>query len=153
MHAQCSIVAPMAFVLMITATPGNSEPVGRWWSGWGMGVTEYGFTKDDNNRLLISCDPNRETNVSVYIGGQSPKPGSTVVFNVNGQTLRWRTAADGDLKTASHVESSYYYALIDEVRRGHGALRITFDGRRISFPLKGSARVLPSDPCPSDFGK
>jgi hypothetical protein len=76
-----------------------------------------------------------------------------VVFNVNGQTIQWEASAIGDLKTGSHVQSSYYYALIDEIRRGNGSLRILFDARSVSFPLKGSARELPSDPCPSDFGK
>jgi hypothetical protein len=145
--------ATVAMAFVFSTVPALAEPVGRWWSGWGMGVTEYGFKKDDANYIHISCDPHRKTYVAVSISGRNPRAGSAVVFLVNGQTLRWLADRQGYLPTESHVDSSNYYSLLEEVRRGSGALRISYDGRTTTFPLKGSARELPSDPCPSDFGK
>ena len=131
----------------------RAEPTGRWWSGWGMGVTEYGFTKDDKNYILISCDPHGKTNISLSIGGKSPRPRSTVVMKVNGQALTWLADSRGNLPTDSHVESSKYYSLLEEIRLGSGKIGIFFNGLKTAYPLTGSAKALPRTPCPSDFGK
>ncbi len=143
----------LGLALLAYAGPATAEPVGRWWSGWGMGVTEYGFKRDDRNNIYIACDPYGQTSVSVTINGRSPRPRSIVQFKVNGQTLSWMASRDGTLPTGSHVDSSNYYALIEEARNGSGVMIIQFDALRTSFPLKGSARALPANPCPSDFGK
>ena len=137
-------------IVALAAIPATAEaePVGRWWSGGGMGQVEYGYTRNDNNKILFSCDP-QDGSMSVFVtaNGRSPRKGSRVQFDVNGQTIRWRAGEDGNLDTGNGVERSSYYSLLKQIARGKTTLRVSFDGTVISFPLRGSAREMPRPPC------
>lgn len=138
-----SILALLSFGLN---APAAAEPVDRWWSGWGMGVSEYGWSGSDGSTIYITCDSDRALGLRVAIGGVDPHPNTDVVFYLNGQELHFSTDADGDIEMQSRVSMNSLYFLFDELRKGRSAV-LRFDGLMKEFPLAGSAKGLGSELC------
>lgn len=124
-----------------TSAPAIAEPIDRWWNGWGMGVSEYGWSGSDDSNIYITCDSNNNLSLSVAIRGQDPRPGSDVVFKLKGQEVRFWTKENGDIEMESRVSANNLYFLFDELRTG-STMTLEFDGLSKRFPLSGSAKGL-----------
>jgi len=132
-------------MLAVTSTA-SAEPVDRWWSGWGMGISEYGWSGSDGSNIYITCDSDNNVGLSVAIRGESPDADSDVLFKVNGQEIRFWTTKDGSIEMQSRVSMNNLYFLFDELKAGN-KLELSFNGKSKMFPLKGSAKGLGSELC------
>jgi hypothetical protein len=141
-----SAIQLIVFAALITAAPVSAEPKDRWWSGWGMGVSEYGWSGSDGTSIYITCDSENKIDLSVAIRGVSPKPRSKVTFQVNGVHIGFMTEADGDIDMFSKVSTNNLYSLFDELRTGK-SLTMRFDGLSKTLPLKGSSKGLGKGLC------
>jgi|SRR5215217_489568 len=151
-------------VLALCATTANAEPKGRWWSGWGQGVTEYGFNDGMGSEIYIACTdsptPNDKnaTSIRVSVKGVDPAPGSEVVFIVGQDSFSFvYDRKDNLIATASHVDASNFYALWEAIIGG-SSLNLMITDRignkhMKTFPLKGSAKALGSEACKTDFAR
>ena len=128
------------------ATPALAEPTDRWWSGWGMGVSEYGWSGSDGSNIYMTCDSERDLGLSVGIRGVNPKPNTEVIFNLNGQEVRFWTKGSGEIEMQSRVSMNNLYWLFDELRRGR-TMFLRFDGLAKEFSLAGSAKGLGKGLC------
>lgn len=106
-----------------------------------MGVSEYGWSGSDGTTIYITCDSENELGLHVAIRGVDPEPNTDVIFHVNGQEIRFRTAANGDIETQSRVSMNNLYFLFDELRSGD-RMFLRFDGLAKELSLAGSARGL-----------
>lgn len=145
-------IALGALPLITIASAARAEPVGRWWSGWAMGTSEYGFNDGAGNKVLISCSDDTGTSIAVYFGGKSPRPGDRVVFSVDGDKVDFVIDRLGQVATTSRVDSSNFQYLWGKMRKG-GRLQVSAGGRSASYPLAGSARVLEAQACTTDFDR
>lgn len=139
----------LAFAMLMAAaiaTPAQAEPVNRWWSGWGMGVSEYGWSGTDGSSVYITCDSEDNLGLNVAIRGESPKPKSDVIFRLNGQEVTFWTNADGTIEMQSRVSMNNLYFLFSELRAGE-TMALEFDGLTKVFPLAGSAKGLGAGLC------
>ncbi len=130
-----------AILMLVVAAPLAAEPVDRWWSGWGMGVSEYGWSGSDGSTIYITCGSEGELGLHVAIRGVDPRPNTDVIFNLNGQEVRFWTKEDGEIEMQSRVSMNNLYFLFDELRKGT-TMFLRFDGLAKEFPLKGSAKGL-----------
>ena len=133
------------FLLAVSA-PAIAEPTDRWWSGWGMGVSEYGWSGSDGSNIYITCDSDGALGLNVAIRGIDPKPNTDVIFNLNGQEVRFWTTADGEIEMKSRVSMNNLYFLFDELRQG-STMFLRFDGLAKEFSLAGSAKGLGEGLC------
>jgi hypothetical protein len=123
-----------------------AEPTDRWWSGWGMGIHEYGWSGSDGTSIYITCESATEMGLSVAIKGVDPKPSSEVHFFLNGQNIRFWTNPDGAIDTKSRVGLTSLYFLFDELRAGR-EMTLAFDGLSKTLSLKGSSKGLGPELC------
>ena len=126
--------------------PASAEPVNRWWSGWGMGVSEYGWSGSDGSKIYITCENNTELGLVVAIRGIDPKPKSEVLFLLNGQNIIFSTMPNGDIEMKSRVSTNNLYFLYDELRTG-SKMTLSFNGLSKTFSLAGSSKGLGSGLC------
>lgn len=138
--------------VLAAASAAEAEPIGRWWSGWAMGTSEYGFNDGAGNKVLISCSEDTGTSIAVYFAGRSSRSGDRIVFSVDGDKVDFVADRSGQVATASRVDSSNFQYLWDKMRKGN-RLQVLSGGRSASYPLSGSARVLEVQPCTTDFNR
>ena len=136
----------LAFGFFVTSSAGYAEPIDRWWSGSGMGVLEHGWSGSDRTAIYITCDGQRMPGLRVSIRGRDPKPKSDVIFEVNGQTIKFWTLADGEIEMVSDVSMNNLDFLFKELKSGE-RLIVKFNGISKSLPLKGSAKGLGEGLC------
>jgi len=141
-----------AISLLMAATASQAEPLGRWWSGWAMGTSEYGYTDGAGNRVLISCSDDTGTSISVYFSGRPSRPGDDVTFSVDGDRIEFVGDDLGQVTTASRVDSENFKYLWAKMRQGT-RLQVFAAGRSASYPLTGSAKALEARPCTTDFDR
>lgn len=132
----------------------RSEPVGRWWSGWGQGTTEYGIKNDSagSDAIYIAC-AHDTTYVSFTVAGKNPSPGSRVIVTIEPDEYEFLATRDGYLGTLNHVEADTFYALWSSLRRGTAARVRLASGESTIFSLKGSSKVLDKEACTPDFAR
>ena len=123
-----------------------AEPTDRWWSGSGMGVSEYGWSGSDRTTIYITCDGEDELGLQAAIRGIDPKPNSDVTFTLNGQKIVFWTEKTGDIEMRSRVSTNNLYFLFDELRSGE-RVTINFNGISKTLPLVGSAKGLGEGLC------
>jgi hypothetical protein len=138
---QLSLIAAL-----IIATPASAEPKDRWWSGWGMGISEYGWSGSDGTSIYITCDGENNMGLNVAIRGTDPKPKSNVIFKVNGQEIVFWTEANGNVEMQSRASTNNLTFLFDELRSGR-SVTLQFDGLSKTIPLKGSGKGLGKGLC------
>jgi hypothetical protein len=131
---------------MLLHAPVYAEPADQWWSGWGMGVHEYGWSGSDESRIYITCENSTELGLSVAIRGIDPKPKSEVVFSVDGKEIRFWMKPNQEIDTQSRVGMNNLYFLFDDLRKGK-KLVLSFDGLSKAFPLTGSSKGLGQELC------
>lgn len=136
----------ISIAALVAATPALAEPTDRWWSGWGMGVSEYGWSGSDGSTIYITCDSDDALGLNVAIRGVDPKPNTDVIFNLNGQEVRFWTEDNGEIEMQSRVSMNNLYFLFDELRQG-STMFLRFDGLAKEFSLAGSARGLGEGLC------
>jgi opacity protein-like surface antigen len=139
-------VALLATLALACGTVAQAEPTDQWWSGWGMGIHEYGWSGSDGTSVYITCGSDRELGLNVAIREIDPKPNSEVVFDVDGREFKFRTKDDGDIETFSRLAGNELFFLFDALKKGK-RLVLSFDGLSQSLSLKGSARGLGKDLC------
>jgi hypothetical protein len=147
-------VATIALILC-TVAPVQAEPVGKWWSGWGMGVSEYGYKGDfdGNNSIYIACSPDIGTSVSFSINGKGPRPNSNVIVVIDDEQLELFADKNGSIPTASHVADANFRALWGMIRSGRTMKVKLSTGEVTTFPLNGSSKALNAAPCETDFAR
>ncbi len=123
------------------STPLLAEPTNRWWSGWGMGVSEYGWSGSDGTSIYITCDSDSDVGLNVAIRGVDPKPNTDVIFEVNEQDIRFMTKADGEIEMFSRVSTNNLYFLFDELKTGK-TVTMRFNGMSKTLSLNGSGKGL-----------
>ena len=138
--------------ILMTATASHAEPLGRWWSGWAMGASEYGYTDSAGNKVLISCSDDTGTSISVYFSGRPSRPRDNIVFSVDGDRVEFVGDGLGQVTTASRVDSENFQYLWAKMRQGT-RLQVFAAGRSASYPLTGSAKALEARPCTTDFDR
>ncbi len=126
--------------------PALAEPVDRWWSGWGMGVHEYGWSGSDGSMIYMTCEDRTEIGLNVAIRGIDPKPKSEITFALNGQKVNFWTKASGEIETESRAAMNNVYFLFDELRAGK-EMSLSFNGLSKRFSLAGSSKGLGSEFC------
>lgn len=144
----------LTLALVTMASSANAVPVGRWWEGFGQGNLEYGYYKDAarRNGILISCSDS-STNIDFTIAGQSPPAASIVNVTITGQNFQIPTDQSGMGETGSHVASDNFEAMWRAMRAGARMFVRFSDGRQLVLPLTGAARVMPRQPCVTDFAR
>ncbi|MCZ8017399.1 hypothetical protein [Novosphingobium sp.] len=131
---------------LATSTAVAAEPTNRWWSGGGMGVSEYGWSGSDRTTIYMTCEGDDELGLRVSIRGVDPKPKSQVIFEVNGQSIVFFVKSDGDIEMQSRVSMNNLYFLFEELRSGR-QVTVNFDGLSKTLPLTGSAKGLGKGLC------
>ena len=111
-----------------------------------MGVSEYGWSGSDGSNIYITCDSEGALGLSVAIKGVSPKPKTDVIFNLNGQEIRFWTRADGEIEMQSRVSMNNLNFLFDELRQGR-TMFLRFNGLAKEFSLAGSSKGLGGGLC------
>lgn len=140
---------------LATPTTLAAEPIGRWWSGWGMGVSEYGYKADSggNDSIYIACSPDSGTSVSFTITGESPDPESEVTVVIDGEEIRLFADKDGQIPTDSRAADGNFRYLWEMIRKGR-TMRVRLStGESTRFPLIGSTKALGAEPCETDFAR
>ena len=152
MNNQKKAVAFFFLSLLLTATISKAEPVGRWWSDWAMGTSEYGYSDGSGNKVLISCSDDTGTFIAAYFAGRSVRPGDKIVFSVDGDRVEFLGDSLGQVATSSRVDSTNFQYLWAKMRQG-SRLQVFSAGRSASFPLTGSAKALEAQPCTTDYDR
>ena len=144
----------LASSFLFLAIPAEAEPYGRWWTGWGMGVTEYGYKSDSagSDKIYIACSHD-STTISFSISGINPRPRSEVIVVIDGEELRLFSDVDGSIPTDSRVADANFRALWSLMRSGNTMWVRLSTGESARFPLKGSAKVLDAESCETDFAR
>lgn len=139
---------------MLIAAPVSAEPIGRWWTGFGQGTTEYGIKNDSagSDTIYIACAPDH-TYVSFRVGGVEPKQGETTIITIGADEYELNGGEWGYFETKSHVESDTFIALWQSLRSGAAARVRLQTGQSTAFTLKGASKVLGKEPCETDFGR
>lgn len=144
----------LALASLLVVTPAHSEPYGRWWTGWGMGVTEYGYKSDSagSDSIYIACSHD-STTLSFSISGKNPEPRSEVTVVIDGEELRLISNRDGAIPTDSRVADANFRSLWGLMRSGSTMWVKLSSGESARFPLKGSAKILNAESCETDFAR
>jgi len=154
-------VGTLSGVLVVLAalapTPAPAEPIGKWWSGWGQGVTEIGIKNDSagSDEIYIACSQDRpnHTTISFTIGGKNPRPGSSVFIVIGSDTLEFPIDEHGNGSTNTHVAADNFTFLWDAIRRGRWMVVRLATGESTRFMLAGAAAALrgKENTCKPDF--
>lgn len=144
----------VGFTFLIFSKPAIAEPIGKWWSGWGQGTSEYGFKNDSagSDKIYIACGE-QETTIRFTVGGKSPPPKSTVFVTIGDEEYTIITNEWGDGTTNCRVCADNFIALWEAIREGQTMWVRYADGRATRFPLAGADKVLEPDACTTDFAR
>lgn len=129
-----------------------AEPTGVWWAGFGQGNFEYAIKNDSagSDEFYVSCGE-VPTTIRVRVGGVDPQAGQTSVVTIGAAEYELFTGPGGEFETKSHVGSDTFHALWDAIRGGQ-VMRVRLaTGQSTVFTLKGAAKALPKESCPTDF--
>lgn len=133
-------------VALVSHSPASAEPTNRWWSGSGMGVSEYGWSGSDGTSIYITCDSDSEIGLDVAIRGVDPKPKTDVIFNIDGEEVRFWTTEKGEIEMFTRVSGNNLYYLFDRLREG-SSVALSFDGLSKTISLAGSSKGLGEGLC------
>ena len=142
----------LAVAALACATTASAQPIGRWWAGFGQGNFEYGIHNDSagSDAVYISCGE-VPTTIEFTVGGVKPKQGSTIIATIGADEFELPAGRGGLFETKSHAESGNFRALWTAMRIGQ-VMRVRLStGQSTVFTLKGAAKVLPKESCPTDF--
>lgn len=134
------------------ATGAVAEPIGRWWAGFGQGNFEYAIKNDSagSDEFYIGCGE-VPTTINFRISGVEPKRGQSVLITIGADEFDLTLGENGYFETRSHVASDNFRALWSAIRAGQ-VMRVRLStGQSTAFTLKGAAKTLPKDACPTDF--
>lgn len=139
-------------LLAWTVGPATAEPIGRWFSGFGQGTVEYGIKNDSagSDYFYIACTP-EGAQIRVTVGGKDASPGTDVIITIGAEEFELFTSADGWINTESHVADGIFRSLWEAIRSG-SVMRVRLPtGQSAPFTLRGTAEVMPKDPCLTGF--
>jgi len=142
-----------AVTLLVPAGSTSAASFGEWGAGFGQGVLEYGIKNDSagSDHLYIACSDDWGTSVSFTVGGKSPPAKSDVFVAAGRDQLELSTDEWGSFTTKSHVASDTFRYLWAIIRR-ESVLHVRLaSGESTTFSLKGAAKVLPREPCKTDY--
>lgn len=146
------LMLPALGLVMLSAAV-SAANFGRWGSGFGQGVLEYGIQNDSagSDRIYIACSDDWGTSISFTVGGKNPPARSDVFVAAGRDQLELMTDENGSFRTGSHVASDTFRYLWTMMRRENVLHVRLSSGESTSFTLNGAAKVLPRDPCKTDF--
>lgn len=147
-----NLLTAAVIILIATAGVAHAEPIGRWWTGFGQGNFEYAIKNDSagSDEFFINCGE-VPTTISMRIGGVEPKAGQTAFVTIGGDEFELSLGKDGYFETNSHVASDNFHAVWDAIRAGDDMRVRLSTGQSTAFTLKGAAKALPKQACPTDF--
>lgn len=98
--------------------PAHAEPIGKWWSGAGMGEIEHGYNRGDGTELMLSCSPDDldRLRISIQINGREPI-NEFVVFSANGEDFEFHADGYGTIETQSRASTNNIYFLFDAIKK------------------------------------
>lgn len=149
-----SILLPIT-VTMMTAIGAHAFGNDReWQAGGGQGVDEAIITSGADNRILVSCDndPNTEySNISFTIGGDTPK-GKTLIMTFDGaDPEQVQVQQPGTITSNCHACASWFNTITDKLKRHNRVHVMTESGDGANFTLKGAAAAIGN--CSDDFSQ
>ena len=144
----------LASATILVCSAAHAEPTDRWWSGWGQGTAEYGYTKSSGDAVYIACDQGSGfgTSMSFSISGDEPRPGQLVTVTIDGDQIEFAADHRGRLGTSSRVDDDIFRSIWTKIRTGN-RMSVSFGSRQAIFPLAGSSRILEEESCDTDFVK
>lgn len=150
-----STLATVGVIAAAIASTAVAEPIGRWWSGFGQGNSEYGIKNDSAgaDEIYIACGE-VPTTVSFTVTGHHPKPGDTAYVTIGRDEFVLPLGRQGEFETVSHVAADNFQALWTSIRSG-SAMRVRLStGQSTGFTLKGAGAALPkTGGCTPDFAR
>lgn len=125
--------------LLVSGTAMAFGEAGRWSSGWGQGVSEYTVVDAKQNALYIACGSDPAT-MTLTLGGKQYGYGSQVGFSliIDGKQI------DAPYETESRLGSGNFRYAWNAIRKAKTLQAKTDNGKLISLPLAGAAKVLPA---------
>lgn len=113
--------------------------VGRWSSGWGQGTAEYVVVDARQNQLYIACNDTGPATMALTVGGRNytREQGDFVLF-IDGKGPYYASDA------GSRAGGDNFRVAWDALRTGRSVQARTGDGKVVTFPLTGAAKVLPA---------
>lgn len=142
-----------AGVMLALTTSASAEPMGKWFSGWGQGVSEYGIKNDSagSDYFYIACPDDDGAVIHITVGGKNPEPLSTVIVTIGSDEYELYINDSRKFDTSSHVASDNFTALWAALRSGE-VMRVRLStGETTAFTLKGTSKALPQSPCVTSF--
>ncbi len=126
--------------LLLTSQAMAWGTVGRWESGWGQGTSEYIAVNAQHNQLYIACNGSDAPMMSLKVGNKEygAQPAKPFALIVDGQVF------DDIAATDSRVGSQNFVYAWDKIRKAKSLQAKTADGKLITLPLAGAAKVLPA---------
>lgn len=134
------------------SSPAFAEPIGRWFSGYGQGTTEFGIKNDSagSDYFYIACS-DRGASISFTVGGINPSPRSTVIIVIGAEEYELGVGKSGEFKTSSHVAYDNFRSLWASLRACK-AMRVRLSTEQSTvFSLTGAAKILPRTQCKTAF--
>lgn len=134
-------------------SPGVGGEGGNWREVMAAGLRIYSSI-DGSKLIQIVCDEATTldysaTGISLEIGGLLPA-NSQVNFVVDGETITMPSDKSGGISTDDCPECASKFAqLWSLLRQGSTLEVVASDGRRATFSLRGTARLMPPEPCPA----
>jgi hypothetical protein len=137
----------------VSQSPVLTAEVEDWQEIFAAGLTVY-QTSGSSGSLSIACDvastlDHSATRIDIQFPGGLLPPRSRVTFIVDGQTVTIPSDKSGGVGTSGCPECARKFVqLWPLLRAGNRVEVVASDGRRGSFPLSGTAALMPTEPCP-----
>lgn len=149
----------LGLALLGTATPSlgqapRSLGASGDWFGEGASGMDYYRTEAGSDTFALNCDYARgldheHTGIDIEIGGRPLPAGSKVEIEIDGSIFHFPTDDTGSVSLRDCGEcADAFRQLWPMLRSGRGMVATTPDGRRATFSLAGTSKLLPVEACP-----
>jgi hypothetical protein len=128
---------------------------GDWIAVESAGVTAYATRGSSDSRVEIRCDVARTddfsaTGIAVELNGLVAPSNADVRFDVDGEVITFKFAPAGSPSFSDCPDcAARFDALWRRIRAGSRLMVTYSDGTTATFSLRGTARLLPTEPCPT----
>lgn len=132
-------LAMASFVALASSSVLAFGQPGAWTSGWGMGITEYQATVNDNNKLYIACDPFKPVTMTLTVNGRE--------YGSYEQNNHFGLIIDGvqvnyPYLSSNKQQADTFYWTWNALRKAKSLVAVTSDGQQLKLPVKGSSKTL-----------
>ena len=138
----------------VASTSAKAERSGDWVSGYGQGVIEYSTDADNSSFRLFDGSASGfldKVGFSVSVKGRDPEPKSIVKVLIEQRTFEFPIDRDGYANTNCRICALEWDGLWHSMRSGRTMIVTLQSGESAEFSLRGSAKLLGSEPFKADF--